>query len=170
VEHTVVDRGAPRERVSHITFRLGDELFAIDVAHVREVLELSSVTRLPLAPPHLLGVVNVRGSAVAVVDLRSKFGLPPVAHTVQSRIIVVELELDGELVVLGGLADSVEDVVELDPNEIAPPPTLGMRWRADLVLGVSDRGDRFMILLSGAKLFTSDELAVANDSFGADPP
>src|ERR1044071_2290395 len=86
---------------SYITFKLGDELFAIDVARVREVLDLSEITRVPTAPPYMRGVVNVRGSAVPVVDLRLKFGLPPTPDTVDTRIVVIELELDGELTVVG---------------------------------------------------------------------
>ena len=95
-----------KKSASYITFRLGEELFALDVAHVREVLDLTPVTKLPLAPAHLRGVVNVRGTAIPVVDLRSKFGLPRVADTVNSRIIVVEIVVDGENCILGGLADA----------------------------------------------------------------
>jgi len=81
---------------SYITFKLGDELFAIDVARVREMLDLTEITRVPTAPPYMRGVVNVRGSAVPVVDLRLKFGLPATPDTVNTRIVVLELELDGQ--------------------------------------------------------------------------
>jgi len=151
-----------RNTTSYITFRLGDEHFAVDVRHVREVLELSIVTRLPLAPAHLRGVVNVRGSAVSVVDLRSKFGLPRVADTLQSRVIVVEFELDGEACVLGGLADAVHEVVELDAADIHAPPTTGMRWKPGLIRGISRRGEQFLIILDTDQLFTSDDLLTGN--------
>src|SRR5689334_4820202 len=92
----------------YITFKLGDELFAIDVAQVREVLEVSTITKVPTAPACMRGVVNVRGQATPVVDLRLRFGLPQVKDTVHTRIIVVELQLDGEAphaeaTVLGGI-------------------------------------------------------------------
>ena len=87
---------------AYITFKLGDELFATDVARVREVLDLSEITRVPTAPAYMRGVVNVRGSAVPVVDLRLKFGLPATADTVDTRIVVFELELDDELAIVGG--------------------------------------------------------------------
>ena len=81
----------------YITFKLGDELFAINVTQVREVLDLSLITKVPTAPDYMRGVVNVRGNAIPVVDLRLKFGLPKGVDTVQTRIVVLELELDGEM-------------------------------------------------------------------------
>ena len=101
----------------YITFKLGDELFAINVGQVREVLDLTQITRVPTAPDYMRGVVNVRGNAIPVVDLRLKFGLPKKEDTVQTRIVVLELELDGEKVVLGGLADSVH-VFEPDDGRV----------------------------------------------------
>ena len=89
------------ETRQYMTFKLGDELFAIDVAQVREVLEVSQITKVPTAPEYMRGVVNVRGQATPVVDLRVRFGLPKGADTVNTRVIVMELELDGEATVLG---------------------------------------------------------------------
>jgi purine-binding chemotaxis protein CheW len=140
----------------YITFKLGDEVFAINVAQVREVLDLSVITKLPTAPEYLRGVVNVRGSATTVVDLRLKFGLPRVPDTAHTRIIVLEVMLDGQPCVIGGLADSVHEVVELDASQIAPPPAIGMRWRTDLIQGVSRRGDQFIIIFDIEKVFASD--------------
>lgn len=153
---------------SYITFKLGDELFAIDVARVREVLDLSEITRVPTAPPYMRGVVNVRGSAVPVVDLRLKFGLPPTPDTVDTRIVVIELELDGELTVVGGLADSVREVLELDRSEIREPPRIAMRWRADMIEGMGKKGEQFIIVLDIARVFeTGDALLVAEPAHTA---
>ncbi len=131
----------------YITFRLGDELFAIDVARVREVLEVSQITRVPTAPEYMRGVVNVRGQATPVVDLRIRFGLPKGQDTVNTRIIVMELELAGEATVLGGIADSVHEVIELTPDNINPPPRIAMRWRAEFIQGMGRRGEDFIIIL-----------------------
>lgn len=90
------------ETMQYMTFKLGDELFAINVAQVREVLEVSQITRVPTAPEYMRGVVNVRGQAIPVVDLRTRFGLPKAEETVNTRIIVMELDLGGESTVLGG--------------------------------------------------------------------
>ena len=149
---------------SYITFKLGDELFAIDVARVREVLDLSEITRVPTAPPYMRGVVNVRGSAVPVVDLRLKFGLPSTADTVDTRIVVIELELDGEITVVGGLADSVREVLELDRSEIREPPRIAMRWRADMIEGMGKKGEQFIIVLDIARVFATDEVMLIGDA------
>lgn len=149
------------EPAQYITFKLGDELFAIDVAQVREVLELPLITHVPTAPAYMRGVVNVRGKAVPVVDLRMKFGLPPVADTLASRIVVMELDLDGEATVVGGIADSVHEVIELEPGQIEPPPRIAMRWRTELIKGMGRRGDEFIIILDIGAVFTLAELTAA---------
>lgn len=147
-----------------ITFKLGDESFAINVAQVREVLELTEITKVPTAPSYMRGVVNVRGAAIPVVDLRQKFGLPKTAETVNSRIIVLELTLEGELCILGGIADSVHEVIELDQSSINPPPSIAMRWRSEFIQGMGKRGDQFVILLDINAVFSSDELALAESA------
>ena len=143
----------------YMTFKLGNELFAISVAQVREVLELSQITRVPTAPAYMRGVVNVRGQSTPVVDLRLKFGLPEKPPTVHTRIIVMELDLDGEPTVLGGIADSVHEVIELEPGSINPPPRIATRWRTDLIQGMGRRGDDFIIILDVNAVFSSDKIA-----------
>jgi len=151
----------PGSITSYITFKLGDELFAIDVARVREVLDLSEITRVPTAPPYMRGVVNVRGGAVPVVDLRLKFGLAPTADTVNTRIVVFELVIDGQLAVVGGLADSVHEVLELERSQIREPPRIAMRWRADMIEGLGKKGEQFIIVLDIARVFATDEAILA---------
>jgi len=143
------------ETAQYITFKLGDELFAINVAQVREVLELPQITKVPTAPDYMRGVVNVRGKAIPVVDLRLKFGLPSTLDTINSRIVVLELELDGETTVVGGIADSVHEVIELESGQINPPPRIAMRWRTELIQGMGRRGDEFIIILDINKVFAS---------------
>ncbi len=152
------------ETAQYITFRLGEELFAINVARVREVLEISQVTRVPTAPDYMRGVVNVRGRAIPVVDLRLKFGLPKTSDTVHSRVVVMELDLDGETTVVGGIADSVHEVIELDPAHINPPPRIAMRWRSDLIQGMGKRGDQFIIILDINAVFSSDDAALLSSA------
>ncbi len=150
----------------YITFRLGTEVFAVPVANVREVLDLTPITRVPTAPRCMRGVVNVRGSAIPVLDLRQRFGLPPAAETVDTRILVLELALEDELAVVGGIADSVHEVIELEPGQIVTPPTVAMRWRADFIKGLGKRGDAFIILLDLATVFSAEELTVAEGAAG----
>src|SRR5689334_14775070 len=106
------------QTAQYITFSLAGERFAIAVTYVREVLDLTTITRVPTAPAYMRGVVNVRGSAIPVVDLRMKLGLPSSADDVNTRILVLELDIDGEETVVGALADSVHDVLEIEPQAI----------------------------------------------------
>jgi len=156
------------ETSQYITFKLGSELFAIGVARVREVLEVSQITRVPTAPGYMRGVVNVRGQATPVVDLRLKFGLPGVPDTVHTRIIVMELELDGEALVVGGVADSVHEVIEFEPGSIGPPPRIAMRWRSEFITGMGKRGDDFIIVLDIDRVFSSEQLALADVSHASE--
>lgn len=152
------------EAAQYMTFRLGDELFAIGVSQVREVLEIARITRVPTAPDYMRGVVNVRGKAIPVVDLRRRFGLAPAPDTLHTRIIVMELELDGETTILGGVADSVHEVIELEPGQIDPPPRIAMRWRTEFIRGMGRRGEDFIIVLDINAVFSSQELAVADEA------
>lgn len=153
----------------YMTFKLGNEVFAINVAHVREVLEVSTCTRVPTAPNYMRGVVNVRGKAIPVVDLRLRFGLPSAPDTMSTRVIVMELLIDGETTVLGGIADSVHEVIELDSSHIGPPPRIAMRWRTEFIQGMGQRGDDFIIILDVNAIFASDELALADEAAREQP-
>lgn len=158
---------AINETAQYITFKLGDESFAINVAQVREVLELPQITKVPTAPDYMRGVVNVRGKSIPVVDLRLKFGLPAAADTINSRIVVLELELDGETTVVGGIADSVHEVIELEAGQINPPPRIAMRWRTELIQGMGRRGDEFIIILDIQQVFISDAAALLDNAGSA---
>jgi purine-binding chemotaxis protein CheW len=151
-----------KEIYQYMTFKLGDELFAINVAQVREVLEVLQITKVPTAPAYLRGVVNVRGQAIPVVDLRLRFGLPSIPDSVATRICVMELNIDGETAVIGGLADSVHEVIELDSSDINPPPRIAMRWRSEFILGMGKRGDEFIIILDVNAVFSSEELVAVS--------
>ena len=109
----------------YLTFKLGEEVFATDVAQVREVLDFTTITKFPRTPEFMSGVINLRGNVVPVVDLRLCFEMSRTEKTVNTCIIVVEVLLDGESTVIGALADSVEEVVDLEPDQIQPAPRIG---------------------------------------------
>jgi purine-binding chemotaxis protein CheW len=153
-----------------LTFRLGTELLAMEVGCVREILELCRITRVPASPAHMLGVVNVRGTATAVMDLRSRFGLPPRPPGPDARIIVMEFLVDDGLLVVGGLADAVREVVEISPAQISPPPLVGMDWPADLVLGVARRDRDYILLLDMARTLLSETPRTPADGEGRTAP
>ena len=150
------------QAVLYITFSLEDEMFAVDVGQVREILDSTRITKIPRAPEFMRGVINVRGSVVPVVDMRLKFGMPNAENTSNTRIIVLELDLEGETLVLGALADSVRNVVELDQGQIEGPPKIGSRWRTEFIKGIGKRNDEFIIILDIDRVFSSDELAIVD--------
>src|SRR5215471_5813899 len=104
------------ETRQYLTFKLGDEVFAIDVYKVREVLDCTTITRIPRTPEFMSGVINLRGSVVPVVDLRLSFEMSKTEKTVNTCIVVVEMLVEGEPTIIGALADSVEEVIDLEPQ------------------------------------------------------
>ena len=106
----------------YLTFNLGEESFALDVSHVREILEFTTVTKVPKNPSYMRGVINLRGSVVPVLDMRLKFGMSITEKTVDTCIIVVEVSFEGENPIIGALVDSVQEVFELEPDQIEPRP------------------------------------------------
>jgi purine-binding chemotaxis protein CheW len=150
------------ETSQYLTFKLDEEIFALDVSQVREVLDLSPITKVPRSPDFMRGVINVRGSVVPVADLRMKFGIPKTEPTVDTRIVVMEITIDEETTVLGALADAVEEVIELDPDKIEKPPRIGTRWRTEFIKGIGKQDDHFIIILDIDRVFSTDELLLAD--------
>ncbi len=147
------------EPVLYITFSLENEMFAVDVSQVREILDSTRITKIPQAPEFMCGVINVRGSVVPVVDMRLKFGMNSAESTANTRIIVLELQSDDETLILGALADSVKDVVELEKGQIEDPPRIGSRWKTEFIRGIGKHNDEFIIILDIDRIFSTDELA-----------
>ncbi|MBU1002320.1 MAG: chemotaxis protein CheW [Proteobacteria bacterium] len=148
------------ETNQYLTFSLDNEIFALDITQVREVLELATVTRIPRTPEFMRGVINLRGHAVPVVDMRRKFGMPPVEDTVDTCIVITEVNLGGESAVIGALVDSVREVFEMLPEGIEPAPRMGMSIRTDFIHGMGKQNDNFVIILDINRIFSSEELAV----------
>ena len=149
------------ETNQYLTFNLDGEVFGLAILKVREVLDFTSITRVPQTPPYMRGVINLRGSVVPVMDLRLKFNMAETEKKVNTCIIITEVELNGELVVLGALADSVQEVVDLDSSQIEPPPHMGTRLRTEFIKGMGKHGDGFIIVLDIDRVFSADELSQA---------
>jgi purine-binding chemotaxis protein CheW len=146
--------------LQYLTFALGEEVFALETGSVREVIELVSVTRIPKTPPFMRGVINLRGHAVPVVDLRIKFDMPKVADTVNTCIIIVDVELEGENCYMGAIVDSVREVFEMTSDQINPPPRMGTSIRADFIRGMGKQNEEFIMILDIGKVFSPEELQV----------
>jgi purine-binding chemotaxis protein CheW len=143
----------------YLTFRLDGELFAADVVKVREVLEPVAITHVPQTPEYLLGVINLRGNVVPVIDLRNRFGMPAQELTKHSCIIVVEIDIESELLVIGLLADNVQEVVNIELDRIGSSPRLGTRLHTDYLAGVTQLGNEFVLLLN------LDQVLIGEESF-----
>ncbi len=146
--------------LQYLTFGLGEEVFALETGSVREVIELVPVIRIPKTPPFMRGVINLRGHAVPVVDLRVKFDMPKVADTVNTCIIIVDVEIEGENCYMGAIVDSVREVFEMTSDQINPPPRMGTSIRADFIRGMGKQNEEFIMILDIGKVFSQEELQV----------
>lgn len=142
----------------YLTFMLDGEIYGLSISKVREVLDYTTITRVPQTPVYMSGVINLRGSVVPVVDLNVRFSNKTTQKTVNTCIIIVEIDMDEEILLFGALADSVQEVLDLEPEQIEPPPRLGTRLNTAFIEGMGKRDEEFVILLNIDKLFTADEL------------
>ncbi len=154
-----MDTSPTVELRQYLTFRLDDEIFALDIARVREVLEYSTVTALPRMPDFMRGVINLRGNVVPVVDLRLAFGMTRVEQTVNTCVIIVEVASEDGTAVIGAMADSVQEVIELPRGQIEPAPRIGLKARTRYIRGMGKHNGRFVIILDADTVFTEDEMA-----------
>jgi purine-binding chemotaxis protein CheW len=152
------------ETTQYLTFKLDEEVFALDVAKVREILEYTTVTKVPRTPDFMRGVINLRGSVVPVIDLRLKFGMTATDQTVNTCIIVAEVGVEGETILLGALADSVQEVDEMEPGQIEAAPHIGTRLNTDFIRGMGKQDGNFVMILDIDKVFETDELAMIADA------
>ncbi|EPR43965.1 CheW protein [Desulfovibrio sp. X2] len=141
-----------------LTLTLDREHFALDIYSVREILDMTDITRIPQTPEYMRGVVNVRGSAVPVVDLRLKFGMPAAERTLNTRIVILEIARGEKASAVGVIADSVKEVLEIDSARIDPPPRMGTGIKVDFIKGIARHEDRFLIVLDIARVFSTDEV------------
>jgi purine-binding chemotaxis protein CheW len=151
------------ETSQYLTCKLEGEVFALDIAKVREVLDFTLIAKVPQTPEFMLGVINLRGTVVPVVDMRLKFAMTRTETTVNTCIIIVEIEIDGENTVLGALVDSVEEVMDLDPDQIEPAPRIGTRLNTKFIKGMGKRDNHFIIILDIDKVFSVDDLATVRN-------
>lgn len=148
----------------YLTFTLEEELFALEVAKVREVLDYTNITKVPRTPEYMRGVINLRGRVVPVIDLRLKFGMTKTEKRKNTCIIVLEVCTDDEIVVLGALADSVQEVFELEPDSIEPAPRIGVKLNTEFIKGMGKNNEKFIIILDIDKVFTTVDFELIQDA------
>lgn len=138
-----------------LTLELQGEVFAIEAESVREILDLVPITAVPNAPAFVDGLINVRGRVVPLADLRVMFGMERPPPSKNTRIVVMEIDLDGEPTIVGVLADQVHDVADMEAASLESAPRVGMRWRADFIRGIGRRGEGFVIVPDLGRIFTT---------------
>src|SRR5579864_1596504 len=158
------------ETRQYLTFKLGDGVFATDVAKVREVLDFTNITKIPRTPDFMSGVINLRGNVVPVVDLRLCFEMSKTEKTVNTCIVVVEMLLEGESTIIGALADSVEEVIDLEPEQIQPAPRMGTHIRTEFIKGMGKRDAQFIMILDIDRVFSAEELSSVREPEGNKVP
>ena len=150
-----------------VTLGIDREVFAVPVETVLEILDMRQASRVPEAPPYMLGLIDLRGRSVPVLDLRVKLGLPAIPATETTRILVLEVTISGRPLVFGLVADRVIEVMALSAGEIQPAPDIGTRWRSDYILGVGHRDGRFVIIFNLSRLFSEEDTAALLSSAAA---
>lgn len=157
------------EQTQFLTFLLADEVYAVSILKVKEIIEYGTVTRVPNMPPSVRGVINLRGAVVPVVDLVLRFKLGESKVTKRTCVIIAEFEAEGEPVVMGLMADAVNEVIDLPPAEIEPPPSFGTAVRTDFLKGLGKAGKKFVLILDLDRVLSREELLSASDAQEAGP-
>lgn len=142
-----------------LTFEMQGEIFALEAVLVREILDMAPLTAVPGAQRFTNAVINFRGKVIPMADLRIVFGMQAEAATIDSRIVVIEIVIDGAPTLIGLLTDRVNEVTTLDLAHSEPPPSIGMRWRPDFIRCLVKRSGQFIILPNLDNIFASPKRA-----------
>jgi purine-binding chemotaxis protein CheW len=156
--------GVDEAPAQYLTFTLGEEVFAMDIRTVREIIQYGPMTPVPLMPAFVRGVINLRGAVVPVIDLKARFGQAPAVVGKKSCIVIFDAVRQGERVELGLLVDAVSEVIDIPPSQIEPPPSFGTAVRRDFIRGMGKVASRFVILLEPDKALDVEEMAALCES------
>ncbi|MCX9154737.1 chemotaxis protein CheW [Niveibacterium sp. 24ML] len=148
----------------YLAFMLGGELYAVEILRIKEIIEYGALTTVPMMPSFVRGVINLRGSVLPVIDLQARFGRAPTQVAKRTCIVIVEIHSDAEDAAsqsqtIGVMVDAVNEVVEINANQIEPPPSFGVKIRPDFIAGMGKLGKQFVILLELDKVLSVDEMA-----------
>ncbi|MBF0135774.1 MAG: chemotaxis protein CheW [Magnetococcales bacterium] len=156
--HASRTRGEELACTQYLTFTLDNEIFAVDIAKVREVLEYTAITHVPRTPEFMRGIINLRGKVVPVVDMRMKFSMAESERTVNTCIIIVEIVQDETVRQIGALADSVKEVMDIDHDKIEPAPKIGTNLRSEFLKGMGKHDNQFIMILDINRVFSNEDL------------
>lgn len=142
-----------------LTFLLGEEMFAVPILNVREIIEHGHITVVPMMPDAIRGVINLRGAVVPVVDLNRRFGRGHTKEGKRTCIVIVEIPRDTETLVVGMMVDAVSEVLDIPASQVEPPPAFGTHLRTDFIQGMAKMEDGFIVLLALTHVLSDEELA-----------
>jgi len=152
------------EQQQYLTFLLGEEMFAIGILAIREIIEYGYLTEVPMTPPFIRGVINLRGAVVPVVDLAVRFDREPRENTKRTCIVIAEVDSASGRHEMGIVVDAVNEVLEIPRGEIEPPPEFGARVRIDFISGMGKVNGNFVVLLDMNRVLAVDEVAIAGSA------
>jgi len=150
------------DKETYLTFKLGEEFFAVNVANVLEVLEKQEITPVPRAPENILGIINFRGNILPVIDTRQKFNLTGIEADLISILIVFELGPADDRFSVAATADAVKDVIEISQDEIKPIPEMGLSYDTQFIRGAVRREENFILLLETEKVFSPSNAEIVS--------
>ncbi len=156
------DELAVAEQDQHLTFELSGEELAVPVTHIREIIRYGKLTRMPMVPDFIEGVINLRGNVVPVINLSTKFGLEVQPADKRSCIIIMEVEIAKQTVVMGIVVDKVSQVIEIPDDNIEPSPTLGANIQTNFIKGMARKEDGFIIILDIGEVLSAEEIAMVS--------
>ncbi|NYI00512.1 purine-binding chemotaxis protein CheW [Cupriavidus plantarum] len=169
----VASAGGRTETTQYLTFQLGGEMFAIGILAIKEIIEYGTPTVVPMMPPTVRGVINLRGAVVPVMDLQARFGEPSSPVGKRTCIVIVEVPAGDECQVVGVVVDAVNEVVDIGPGDIEPTPSFGARIRTDFIEGMGKRmgkdGAKFVILLNLERVLSLDEMTTQMAALAQQP-
>lgn len=151
-------RGQEEVRNQFLTFSLGGEVLAMEIRFIKEILQYGNITEVPLTPPTVRGVMNLRGAVIPVIDLAVRFGRPATSADRRTCVVILEVEEEERATVMGIVVDHVSEVLDIAEADIEPAPAFGSTLRSDFVRGVGKIGGRFVILLDIERVLSADEL------------
>lgn len=149
---------------SYLSFKVGEELFAINAMHIHSIIEQMPITKVPHMPEFVLGIINLREQAIPVVDTRIQFGMPPSESTLNTCIIILEIDLNENTLLIGCLVDAVSEVIEIDKDKIQPTPDIGGKYKSELITGVIQNEDSFIMVLDANELFAGDSIIAISEN------
>ena len=144
----------------YLTFALAGEMFAVGILNVKEIIECGHLTGIPMMPPFIRGVINLRGAVVPVIDLSCRFGGKSTEVARRTCIVIIELMQDDQKHDIGIMVDAVSEVLEIARSEIEPPPTFGAKIRTDFISGMGKVNGKFVIILDVARVLSVEEIAM----------